>query len=731
MFITLKSKAAPEKVRPPLRKGVAKTPLVMQMEATECGAACLTMILAYYRKWIPLDQIRVDCGISRDGANAKNVVLAARRYGLEADGYRYSLKKLKEEATFPCVIFWHFNHFIVLDGFKGNKVYLNDPAKGCYSLTMEEFEAGYSGVCLTMTPGPEFVPEGKPKSVLAFVREKIKGSRTDILLLGLVTAISFLIEIAKPGFSSFFVDRLLGEGDSQWLLPFILIAGGAFILQGISSCIQEIYSLRVNCKLDVAGNTSYMWHVLHLPLQFFDGRMLGDLISRKNENADIAKQMVNTLAPLAVKAIVIVVYFFLMMRYSLLLSAVGILSVVLKLLVANIISHKRMNIARVQKRDSGNLTTNTVSGISMIETIKASGAERGFFAKWSGYQAAVNLQKQKYTVVDAYLGLIPTALGHLCDIVVLGGGLIFVMNGKWTLGTLTAFQGILQMFMTPVNDFVNAGQTIREMRTSMERIDDVMKTQTTETGATPAPDQARKLSGRIELKNVTFGYSALAEPLLTDFCLTVEPGQSIAIVGASGSGKSTLTKLITGLYEPWSGSILFDGIPNKDINRYIFTGSVTSVDQDIMLFPETITYNIKLGHQSITDFEMILAAKDACIHDEIQSMTYSYGTKLTDGGRNLSGGQRQRLEITRALAQDPSILVMDEATSALDSRTENQVMQNIRARGITTILVAHRLSTVRDCDRIIVLDHGRMVEDGTHDELVARKGYYYKLVSSD
>lgn len=731
MFTRRNKSAAPTRIKSQLRKGVAATPLVMQMEATECGAACLTMILAYYKKWIPLEQIRVDCGISRDGANAKNVVLTARRYGLEADGYRYSLGKLQTEATFPCIVFWNYNHFIVLKGFKGNKAYINDPARGSFILTLEEFEAGYSGVCLVMSPGPEFVPQGKPKRVSTFVVEKIQGSKKDILLLGLITAVTSLIEITKPGFARFFVDHLLTDGESPRLVPFIVIAGVAFTLEGIASCIQAIYALKVNGKLDVAGNSAYMWHVLHLPVQFFDGRMMGDLTERKNENADIAKVIVNTLAPLAVRAVVIIVYFCLMIRYSLLLSAIGILSVVLKLIVANVISRKRINIARVQKRDSGNLSTSTMNGINMIETIKASGAERGYFEQWSGYQAAVNLQKQRYVVIDGYLGLIPVMLGHLCDITVLGFSVLFVMKGQWTLGMLSAFQGILQMFITPVNDFVNAGQTFLEMRTNMERIDDVMKTRTIEIEDTPAPDQVEKLKGYIELKNVTFGYSTLAEPLVTDFCLTVEPGQSVAIVGSSGSGKSTLTKLITGLYEPWSGEILFDGVPRKKINRLVFTGSVTSVDQDVMLFSESIADNIKLGQQDIEDFEMLLAAKDACIHDEITAMTFSYGTMLNDGGRNLSGGQRQRLEIARALAQDPSILVMDEATSALDAKTEQQVMQNIRNRGITTILVAHRLSTVRDCDRIIVLDHGSMVEQGTHDELVAKKGYYYRLVSSD
>jgi len=719
------------KTRSPLHTGVAKTSLTMQMEATECGAACLTMILSYYGKWIPLEQIRADCGVSRDGANAKNVVLAARRYALEADGYRYSLERLQKEAVFPCIIYWNFNHFIVLNGFRGKKAYLSDPAKGKYTLTMDEFEAGYSGVCLIMKPGPDFVPEGKPKSVISFVNEKLLGCGKEVFLLGLLTALAFLFEIIKPGFSSFFIDRLLGSGKDDWLLPFALIAGGIFLLQILTNIMQSVYSLRVNGKLDIAGSSSYMWHVLHLPVQFFDGRMMGDLTTRKSENADVTKTLVQTLAPLLVKAMVLIVYLCLMIKYSPILSAVGILSVILKVGVASFISQKRMDISRVQKRDSGNLVSTTLSGISMIETIKAAGAEGGYFAKWSGYQAAVNMQKQKYTVADAYLGLIPTVIGHLCDIVVLGGGVLFVMNGDWTLGTLTAFQGILQMFITPANDFVSAGQTLQEMRTSMERIDDVMKTGMIPEANADVPDEAQKLEGGIELKDVCFGYSRLADPLLTDFCLTVPKGQSIAIVGASGSGKSTLTKLITGLYAPWSGKILYDGRPGNEINHYIFMGSVTSVDQDVMLFPETIAYNIKMGNQEIEDFEMILAARDACIHDEIAEMPFGYETRLSEGGKNLSGGQRQRLEIARALAQNPSILVMDEATSALDAKTEYQVMQNIRDRGITTVLVAHRLSTVRDCDRIIVLDHGTLVEAGTHDELIAREGYYYRLVSSN
>ncbi len=715
----------------PIKKGVAKTPLVMQMEATECGAACLTMILSYYGLWASLEQIRFDCGVSRDGANALNVIKTARRYGMEADGYRYKLETLKEKAEFPCIVFSGFNHFVVLNGFRNGKAYLNDPARGNYAPPIEEFEKDYSGVYLELHPGENFVPQGKPKSILQFTAEKLKGTGKEMVLFSLITASLSLIGLLTPAISRFFIDYILTGGFSLWGRLFFGSLAFIGFMQVLMEIIQSIYTLKINGKLDLQECSAYIWHILRLPVQFFDRRVVGDIAQRKNENADVSKVLIQTLAPLCIKACLIIVYLIVLIRYNPVLSCIGILSIVIKVAVARFISYKRINIARVQKRDYGNLVASTMNGISIIESIKSAAAEEGYFAKWAGYQAGSNAQKQKYTLQDAFLGLIPTAVGHICDLIILGGGIYLVINGSWTLGMITSFQGILALFLTPANDFVNATQTLQELRSSMERIDDVMKAKEIVWEEDDLEEDAQKLSGQISIDHISFGYSTLAAPLISDFSLDISPGESIAVVGASGSGKSTLTRLLTGLYEPWEGSITFDGKRIEEINRYVFTGSISCVDQDIHLMEDTIANNIRFGNTAIEDFEIILAAKDACIHNEIIERDLGYEDMLTDGGRDLSGGQRQRIEIARALAMEPSIMVMDEATSALDAATEFKVIEAIKRRGITTIMIAHRLSAIRDCDRILVLDHGKLVEQGTHNELVALKGYYYRLISTD
>ena len=714
-----------------MKKKIAKTPLVMQMEATECGAACLTMILSYYRKWVPLEQIRFDCGISRDGANAKNVVITARKYGLEAKGYRYSMESLLEKAAFPCVIYWNYNHFMVLNGIRRNRAYVNDPSKGNYSMPLSDFERGYSGVCLCFSPGPDFEPGGKPQSVLVFAAKKLGGRKKDMLFLVGTTILTSVLGMLLPGFSRAYVDMILGSGQPDWLRYFMVLFLFVVLLKFLAQALSLLFSLRINGKLDLIGNSEYMWHVYRLPVSFFDNRVAGDIAQRKEENAEVYKTLVNTLAPLLIKAFLIVVYLVLLIRYNLWLAMAGVLSVALKLWASWFISNKRINIARVQKRDYGILSASTLTGIHTIETLKASGAEEGYFRKWAGYQAGNNAQNQKYATYDSYLSLIPEAVGHVCDTIVLGGGILLVLNGSWTLGIISAFQGILSMFMSPANDFISAIQTVQEMRTDMERIEDVMNSREDNLEESlNEGEEIRKLSGQISLKDLTFGYSALADPLISGFSLEIKPGSNVAIVGASGSGKSTLTRLITGLYEPWSGSITFDGKPIHQINHYVFTGSVAAVDQEIHLFAGTFAENIRHGNPSLEDYDLILAARDACIHDEIMMMDYGYQEKLQPGGRNLSGGQRQRIEIAMALARDPAILIMDEATSALDAKTEYEVMKRIHARGITTIIIAHRLSTIRDSDQIIVLDQGKVVETGTHQELVKKQGYYYRLVKN-
>ena len=720
------------RIRTPIRKGVAKVPVVMQMEALECGAAALCMVMAYYNKWVPLEVARKDCGVSRDGSKASNIIKAARNYGMEAAGYQFEPEELRQEGMFPCIIHWEFNHFVVLDGFKGGKAYLNDPARGNYSVSMERFDEAFTGVVLMLEPGPGFETGGKPRSVLDFARSRLRGTKTAAIFVVLSTVIGALVGILSSGFSRVFLDVLLPGRNPAWVGPFFAGLGLLTLIQIVAAWIQAIYSLRLNGKLAAVGSATYMWKVLKLPIAFFSQRMAGDIQSRKDANASIAAQIMNIAAPLVINTAMMVFYFVVMLRYSWLLTLVGMAAVLSNTALSRIISKKRINITRVMLRDQGKLAGATVSAMDMIETIKASGAENGYFEKWAGYQASVNTQNVRYEKVNQYLGLLPQAVTGVLNTLVLVLGVWLTMRGRFTVGMIMAFQGFIGAFMSPAGQVITAGQQLQEMRSNMERVEDVMAyPEDAAFDERPEAEEYDKLKGNLTMRHVTIGYSRLSPPLIQDFNLEIKAGQRVAFVGASGCGKSTLAKLISGLYQPWSGEILLDGKPLGEIDRNVLTGSVAVVDQDIILFEDTIANNIKMWDTSIEDFEMIMAARDAQIHEDIMQRDGGYQYRISEGGRDFSGGQRQRLEIARVLAQDPTMIILDEATSALDARTEYDVVSSIKDRGISCVVIAHRLSTIRDCDEIIVMDAGRVVERGTHDELMAMNGAYRTLITSE
>ena len=719
-------------VKKPLTKGVANTPIIMQLEALECGAASLAMVMAYYGKWVALEQLRVDCGVSRNGSNAMNILRAAQKYGFQTRGFAYNIQKIKEKGKFPAIIHWGGGHFVVLNGFRGNKAIINDPAKGLIKVDLKTFDSIFTGIFLEILPGNDFVPSGKKKSILAFAKKRLKGAVALIAFFAITTIIFYLFSIITPITNQVFVDYLLAGNNPDWLLPFVYIVAGIGLLQVVVTAVQTLYSYKIRGKLDLVGSTTYMWKILRLPIEFFSQRMVGDLQERQSENASIAETLVNVFAPLLFNAIMIVVYLVIMLGKSWILTLIGVSTIVLNAFLSKYISKVRVNISRVQSRDRSRLSSMTSKGIEMVETIKSNGAEQAYFDSWSEVHENVIAGKIKMAKTNQFIGFLPGFISLIANYSVLILGVYYTIIGEFTIGSILGFQGLLSAFMSPAMTMINSGQSLLEMRTQMERVDDVLEYRLDENVTREIKtDNVSKIKGNLVLKNLVFGYSRLDKPVLDNFSLEIKQGQKIAIVGATGSGKSTLSKLISGLYSPWSGEIIFDGKKIEEIDHEIFTSSIAVVDQDITLFEDTIMNNIKMWDNSIEDFEVIMACNDAQIHEQIMSREGGYNAPVLEGGRNFSGGEKQRLEIARSLALDPSIIILDEATSALDAKTEFDVVKAIKARGITTIVIAHRLSTIRDADLIVVLKKGVIAEQGTHDELMKLKGSYYELVSNE
>lgn len=712
----------------------AKVPTVLQMEAVECGAASLAMILAYWGRYVPLEELRLACGVSRDGSRASNIMKAARTYGLEAKGFRKEPDSVKE-MQFPMIIHWNFNHFLVLEGFHNGKVFLNDPGMGPRTVSEEEFDQSFTGVVMAFKPGPDFLKGGEKPSIVSSLKKRLKGSEialTYVILVGLALVIPGLL---IPVFSKIFVDDILLANRQSWLAPLLLGIGLTGLLRGILTWIQKYYLLRLQTKIALTTSGQFMWHVLRLPVVFFSQRSAGDISSRMQSNDEVAVLLSGQLATNALNLIMIVFYFVLMVQYSLLLSLVGAVVAVVNVLYLRYVSEKRVDLNRMLQQDRGKMIGTAMSGLQVIETLKATGSESDFFAKWSGYQAKTLNAEQQIGVTNQYLSAIPVFLSAMTNAVVLVIGGFIILSGGMTIGGLVAFQSLMASFMTPVIGLVGLGGQLQEIEADMSRLDDVLKY--------PVDDQDRadkdedclsgahkRLAGYVELRNISFGYSPLDPPLIEDFSLILKPGQRVALVGGSGSGKSTVAKMITGLYKPWSGEILLDGRTRQNIPWVVMTSSLAMVDQDISMFRGTIRDNITLWDETISELDIVRAAKDACIHDDITSRPGGYDSMLDEGGSNFSGGQRQRLEIARALAGNPSILVMDEATSALDPLTEKLVDESIRRRGCTCVIVAHRLSTIRDCDEIIVLEKGKIIQRGSHEDLMKSGGYYAELIST-
>lgn len=713
-----------------------KTPTVLQMESVECGAAALSIILGYFGKFVPLEKLRVNCGVSRDGLKATNILKAARGYGLEAKGYSKSVEKLMQ-LQMPAIVFWNFNHFLVMEGFSKNKVYLNDPAQGRYAVSHEEFDESYTGVVLTFTPTENFIKGNEKRGFLPSLASRIVNSKVSIIYIIIASLMLVIPGLIIPSFLQVFIDKYLINNYSGFVMPLLLIMVVVLIINAALVYLQQYYLLKLETKIALATSSKFLWHVFHLPITFFNQRYSGEISSRVSLNDKVAKLLSGDLANAALNIIVVIFYVLLMFSYDVLLTIIGISLAMINILVLKLAARARKDGSRILSNEMGKLLGTTTSGISMIETLKASGRENDFFTSWIGHLAKVMNAQQYLGWLSTRLNIIPPLVSSLTTSIILGVGALRIMEGEMTLGSLVAFSFLMANFINPVNELVATGTLLHEAESDMNRIDDVLNYETDNQFNTSKEERSMKelaiknrLIGYLEMKNVSFGYNPTMAPLIENFSLNLKPGSRVALVGGSGSGKSTVAKIAAGINDPWQGEVLFDGHTRKDIPRHIINESLAVIDQDILVFKGSIAENISFWNPLIPEKQIIQSARDAAIHDVIASRTGAYDGLVLEGGSNFSGGQRQRIEIARALSCNPSILILDEATSALDAATEKFVMDNIKQRGCTCLIVAHRLSTIKDCDEIIVLDQGKIIERGTHKELVLLNGAYTKLIET-
>lgn len=711
-----------------------KTPTVLQMDSTECGAAALAIVFGFYGLHVPLEQVRIDCGVSRDGSKAGNIVKAARKYGFEAKGFKKEPEDLFD-LPLPVILFWNFNHFLVLEGIKDGRYYLNDPAAGPRTVDAEEFDSAFTGVVLTFTPGPDFKKQGRKFGFVNSISNRLSGALPPLVYIILAGLFLVLPGLAIPAFLKIFVDEILIGNLTGWFKPLLLAMGLTALIRGLLTWLQQRCLLRLETRMALINSAIFVRHVFRLPAEFFSQRYGGEIGARIQLNDRTAELLSGELADNFLNLLMAVFFIIVMFYYDVLLTLISLAAALLNFAALKYVSRKRTDLNLRLRQETGKMTGTAMSGLQMIETIKANGYEADLFAKWAGYQAKVANARQDLALPTQLLTILPVLLLSLNTAAILGVGGFRVMEGRLSMGMLVAFQSLMLSFLHPVNRMISLGGKIQEAESDLKRLDDVMKYPADVHYAAQQDDYDEnddqapaRLDGELQIKNLTFGYSRLAPPVIEDFSLTLKPGVRTALVGASGSGKSTVARVVTGLYQPWSGEILFDGQPASETPRSVFTNSVGMVDQDIFLFEGTVLQNLAMWDETIPDNQIIRAARDACVHYDISSRAGGYSSRVEEGGRNFSGGQRQRLEIARALVANPSILILDEATSALDPVLESRIDDNLRRRGCTCLIVAHRLSTIRDCDEIIVLDQGRVVQRGVHDDLINVPGPYAELI---
>lgn len=708
-----------------------KTPTIYQMEATECGAASLSMIFAYFGKNVPLEQMRIETGVSRDGCNAGNMMRCAKKYGLDCHGYRKEPEALRQLQP-PCIIHWNFNHFVVFEGFKGKNAYINDPALGRRKITFEELDDCFTGIVLTFSKTAAFVKEKKKSTLFAFIRHRLKGQYAALLKLIFIGLLLVFPGILLPVLSQIFIDDVLVGGNTSWFVKLMLFMGAAILLQAGLTLYRNNVLTRLRKKMVLLSAREFLYNMFRLPISFFDQRYVGDLSGRVSNNSDVSVFLAGELAETILNIFIAFFYLALLLLYSPLLTVIAVSTVIVNLAVVKITSDMLSNASIKLQQDAGKMAGAVCAGLSITSTLKASGAENEYVGRILGYNAKTICTEQKLSKTQQIISAIPEAVKMLGDVLVLIIGGLLVINGEITIGMLIAFTTMFGSFSAPVNEFVGFVKNIQTTKADINRVEDIMKYPLDEkfNVSQAKRDIKTKLDGAVELRDIAFGYSPLKPPIVENFSFKINCGSSIAFVGASGCGKSTVIKIVSGLYKPWQGCLLFDDIPVDEIPNEVLNASIATVSQKITLFSGTIRENLTMWNSNVSESDMIAAAKDACIHDIITQKPGAYDYRLTEGASNLSGGQRQRLEIARALTTNPTVLVMDEATSALDAVVEKKIIDNIKRRGCTCVIVAHRLSAIRDCDQIIVMNYGKIVQRGSHENLAKVEGHYKRFISN-
>lgn len=710
--------------------GYAKTPTVFQMEATECGAASLTMILGYFGRFMPLEQMRIETGVSRDGCNARNIMRAARKFGLEVHGYRKSAEGLMELPV-PCILHWNFNHFVVWEGVKGKDCYINDPAMGRRKLTYDDIDSCFTGVVLTFAPTKDFKKNKKEDRLIGMVAERLKGEKASLMSLVITGLFLILPGMLIPVFSQVFIDDILIGGNTDWITALLIIMAATILYQAGFTWYRGILLQRLQNKLTLLSGHKFLSHLFRLPMSFFDQRYAGDLSQRVDNNNNISVFLTSDIAQTVLNILTAAFFMILMVMYSPLLTLAGLCLITISLIIMKKSANAISDLTMKNQMDSGKFIGTLMSGLTITSTLKASGTENEYVERLQGYYAKNGLSEQKLGFRQEAMNSIPEISKNLTSVIVLILGGVLVIKGSMTAGTLTAFTSLLTSFTQPVNELAGFIQKLQTAKADLSRVDDIMRYKEDEKFTAKDKEKiTEKLIGNIRLDNISFGYNILEDPLISDFSFDLHCGSSIAFVGASGCGKSTMSKICSGLYMPWGGQLLYDGTPIERIPREVLASSISTVSQSISLFSGTIRDNLTMWNKYVQDQDIVQACKDACIHEMITSKPGAYEYRLSEGGTNLSGGQRQRVEIARALVTNPSILIMDEATSALDPIVEKQIIDNIKRRGCTCIIVAHRLSAIRDCDEIIVMERGKIVQRGTHVELEKMEGHYQRLIQT-